>query len=145
MVWREIDCVLFPTFIIMTYSHLVGIKLVGICWVTMIIMMMMMMMIVIAFIMIMMMIIVIMIMMIFWANTGHICQDFDDDFFDYYEDDDDDDDDYEMMRMMIMMQIMMINLTKIHLQNRGVFNDGPERRSSHRPYLKLVFFFKKPS
>ena len=30
--WWECDCVIFPPFIIMTYSHQVGIWLVGICW-----------------------------------------------------------------------------------------------------------------
>ena len=37
-VWWEFDCVIFPPFIIMSDSHLVGIWLVGICWVTIIVM-----------------------------------------------------------------------------------------------------------
>ena len=35
-VWWEFDCVIFPPFIMMSDSHLVGIWLVGICWVTVI-------------------------------------------------------------------------------------------------------------
>ena len=35
--------------------------------------------------------------------------------------------------------IIMIKI-RIHLQNRGVFKDGPERRSLHLPYLKFVRF-----
>ena len=36
----EFECVIFPPFIIMSDSHLVGMWLVGICWVTMMTMMM---------------------------------------------------------------------------------------------------------
>ena len=41
-VWWVFDCVIFPPFIMMSDSHLVGIWLVGICWVTMVMMISMM-------------------------------------------------------------------------------------------------------
>ena len=37
--------------------------------------------------------------------------------------------------------IIMIKI-RIHLQNRGVFKDGPERRSSHLPYLESLLLLR---
>ena len=42
---------------------------------------------------------------------------------------------------MVLISDNMIKI-RIHLQNRGVFKDGPERRSSHLPYLESLLLLR---